>query len=258
MADPYGRDQTFTGPTSTNMGPITDQELETLKRVSPSRQKQLEQRAYQSYIEALNRLRAAEAAGNPNAMGMSGAADAQNRLNAIRQPMGSGSTTDAEFEAYQNAITNQIRPRMRPIGSGSTTDAEMRTYTYEVDGRPVQMTQEEMMRAVQSGQITPGQAATMSTGVADPTVNAASDADMGALKNLPEDITDLGSFLRNLQQKGNAQWVKSRIVEPTSWIAVGVGSIIISIVVPSAAVYLLIAAAVTVALGIFMKEKGNG
>tara|TARA_B100000700_G_scaffold241683_1_gene269094 strand:- start:1436 stop:1612 length:177 start_codon:yes stop_codon:yes gene_type:complete len=53
-------------------------------------------------------------------------------------------------------------------------------------------------------------------------------------------------------------WVKSRIVEPTSWIAVGVGAIIISIIVPSAAVYLLIAAAVTVALGIFMKEKGNG
>ena len=206
MADPYGRDQTFTGPTSTNMGPITDQELETLKRVSPSRQQQLEQRAYQSYIEALNRLRAAEAAGNPNAMQMSGAADAQNRLNAIRQPMGSGSMTDAEFKAYQDAIANQIRPRMRPMGSGSMTDAEMRTY--EVDGRPVRMTQEEMMRAVQSGQITPGQAASMATGVADPNVNAASDADMGALGalgNLPEDINDLRSFLRNLQQKGNAQ-----------------------------------------------------
>ena len=53
-------------------------------------------------------------------------------------------------------------------------------------------------------------------------------------------------------------WVKSRIVEPTSWIAVGVGAIIFSIVVPSAAGYLLIAAAVTVALGIFMKERGNG
>ena len=203
MADPYGRDQTFTGPTSTNMGQITDQELETLKRVSPSRQQQLEQRAYQSYIEALNRLRAAEAAGNPNAMQMSGAADAQNRLNAIRQPMGSGSMTDAEFKAYQDAIANQIRPRMRPMGSGSMTDAEMRTY--EVDGRPVRMTQEEMMRAVQSGQITPGQAASMATGVADPTGGSMSDADMGALNNLPEDITDLGSFLRNLQQKGNAQ-----------------------------------------------------
>ena len=216
MADPYGRDKTFTGPTSTNMGPITDQELETLKRVSPSRQQQLEQRAYQSYIEALGRLRAAEAEGNPDAMRMSGAADAQNRLNAIRQPMGSGSMTDAEFKAYQDAIANQIRPRMRPMGSGSMTDAEMRTY--EVDGRPVRMTQEEMMRAVQSGQITPGQAASMATGVADPTAGSmdalerfaaeagiVSDADMGALNNLPEDITDLGSFLRNLQQKGNAQ-----------------------------------------------------
>ena len=206
MAGPYGRDKTFTGPTSTNMGPITDQELETLKRVSPSRQQQLEQRAYQSYIVALGRLRAAEAEGNPDAMRMSGAADAQNRLNAIRQPMGSGSMTDAEFKAYQDAIANQIRPRMRPMGSGSMTDAEMRTY--EVDGRPVRMTQEEMMRAVQSGQITPGQAASMATGVADPNVNAASDADMGALGalgNLPEDINDLRSFLRNLQQKGNAQ-----------------------------------------------------
>ena len=192
MADPYGRDKTFTGPTSTNMGPITDQELETLKRVSPSRQQQLEQRAYQSYIEALGRLRAAEAEGNPDAMRMSGAADAQNRLNAIRQPMGSGSMTDAEFKAYQDAIANQIRPRMRPMDSGSTSDAEF----------------DAMMRAVQSGQITPGQAASMATGVADPNVNAASDADMGALGalgNLPEDINDLRSFLRNLQQKGNAQ-----------------------------------------------------
>ena len=202
MADPYGRDKTFTGPTSTNMGPITDQELETLKRVSPSRQQQLEQRAYQSYIEALGRLRAAEAEGNPDAMRMSGAADAQNRLNAIRQPMGSGSMTDAEFKAYQDAIANQIRPRMRPMGSVSMTDAEF----------------DAMMRAVQSGQITPGQAASMATGVADPTAGSmdalerfaaeagiVSDADMGVLNNLPEDITDLGSFLRNLQQKGNAQ-----------------------------------------------------
>tara|TARA_Y100001973_G_C5207504_1_gene342657 strand:- start:2236 stop:2805 length:570 start_codon:yes stop_codon:yes gene_type:complete len=189
MADPYGGDRTFTGPTSTNMGPITDQELETLKRVSPSRQQQLEQRAYQSYIEALSRLRAAEAAGNPNAMGMSGAADAQNRLNAIRQPMGSGSVTDAEMRAYQDAITNQITPQMRPMGSGSTSDAEF----------------DAMMRAVQSGQITPGQAATMSTGVDGPTGGAMSDADMGALGNLAEDINDLGSFLRSLQQKRNAQ-----------------------------------------------------
>lgn len=45
----------------------------------------------------------------------------------------------------------------------------------------------------------------MSTGVADPTGGAMSDADMGALGNLPEDINDLSSFLRNLQQKGSAQ-----------------------------------------------------
>ena len=89
LTDPYF---TPTGPTSSGMGPITDQEIQMMNRMAPSRQGQLEQRAYQSYIEALNRLRAAEAAGNPNAMGMSGAADAQNRLNAIRQPMGSGSS----------------------------------------------------------------------------------------------------------------------------------------------------------------------
>ena len=45
----------------------------------------------------------------------------------------------------------------------------------------------------------------MATGGADPTGGSMSDADMGVLNNLPEDITDLGSFLRNLQQKGNAQ-----------------------------------------------------
>ena len=169
----YGQSFTPSGPTSAGMGSVTDQEIQMMNRMAPSRQQQLEQRAYQSYIEALNRLRAAEAAGNPNAMGMSGVADAQNRLNAVRQPMGSISNT------------------------------EMRTY--EVDGRPVQMTQEEMMRAVQSGQITPGQAATMATGVADPTAGSMTDSEMGALNNLPEDINDVGSFLRNLQQKGNAQ-----------------------------------------------------
>ena len=169
----YGQSFTPSGPTSAGMGSVTDQEIQMMNRMAPSRQQQLEQRAYQSYIEALNRLRAAEAAGNPNAMGMSGVVDAQNRLNAVRQP------------------------------TGSISNTEMRTY--EVDGRPVQMSQEEMMRAVQSGQITPGQAATMSTGVADPTAGSMTDSEMGALNNLPEDINDVGSFLRNLQQKGNAQ-----------------------------------------------------
>ena len=53
-------------------------------------------------------------------------------------------------------------------------------------------------------------------------------------------------------------WVASRIIEPTSWIAVGLGAVIVSLLLPNIAVYLLTAAAVTVALGVFMKEKGNG
>ena len=185
MADPYGADRTPTGPTSSGMGAVTDQEIQMLNQMTPSaRRDQLQQRAYQSYIDALARLRAAE--GNPNAMGMSGAADAQNRLNAIRQPMASGA-----MQGAASGFADEM-----PSG---------KTYTYEVDGRQVQMTQEEMMRAVQSGQITPGQAASMATGVADPTGGSMSDADMGALNNLPEGITDLGSFLRSLQQKRNSQ-----------------------------------------------------
>ncbi len=52
-------------------------------------------------------------------------------------------------------------------------------------------------------------------------------------------------------------WIKSRIVEPTTWISVGVGAILLSVVVPSGAEIFMIAAAVTVAAGIFMKEKGK-
>ena len=53
-------------------------------------------------------------------------------------------------------------------------------------------------------------------------------------------------------------WVKQRIVEPTTWISVGVGAGILSMILPKAAVFFLIAAAITVGLGIFMKEKGDG
>lgn len=53
-------------------------------------------------------------------------------------------------------------------------------------------------------------------------------------------------------------WIKDRIVEPTSWVAVGVGAVVLSMVLPSVAPIFLIIAAVTVGLGIFMKEKGNG
>tara|TARA_R110002020_G_scaffold241191_6_gene454353 strand:+ start:659 stop:823 length:165 start_codon:yes stop_codon:yes gene_type:complete len=52
-------------------------------------------------------------------------------------------------------------------------------------------------------------------------------------------------------------WIKSRISEPTTWLAVGVGAIIISAVIPAWAGWLMIAAAVTVAAGILLKEKGS-
>jgi len=52
-------------------------------------------------------------------------------------------------------------------------------------------------------------------------------------------------------------WIKSRIVEPTTWISVGVGAILLSIVVPTGAPIFLLIAAVTVAAGMFMKEKGK-
>lgn len=52
-------------------------------------------------------------------------------------------------------------------------------------------------------------------------------------------------------------WIKSRIVEPTTWLAVGVGAILLSTVVPVAAAWLMIAAAITVAAGVVLKEKGG-
>jgi hypothetical protein len=53
------------------------------------------------------------------------------------------------------------------------------------------------------------------------------------------------------------EWIKSRLVEPTTWISIGVGAVLLSIVMPKAASMFLVAAAVTVAAGIFMKEKGK-
>jgi hypothetical protein len=52
-------------------------------------------------------------------------------------------------------------------------------------------------------------------------------------------------------------WIKSRIVEPTTWISVGVGAILLSIIIPNGADIFMIAAAATVGAGIFMKEKGK-
>ena len=52
-------------------------------------------------------------------------------------------------------------------------------------------------------------------------------------------------------------WVVSRIVEPTSWIAVGVGAIVLSILVPVGAPYFLGIAGITAVAGMFMKEQGG-
>ena len=54
------------------------------------------------------------------------------------------------------------------------------------------------------------------------------------------------------------KWIKDRIVEPTSWLAVGIGAILVSMLIPKLALTLMIVAAVTVAAGIIMKERGNG
>ena len=72
----------------------------------------LEQRAYQTYMNEMQRLMQQD---QP-------------------RPVGSGSTSDAEFEAYrqavqeQQAISNMLVPKMRPVGSGSTSDAEFEAY----------------------------------------------------------------------------------------------------------------------------------
>ena len=52
-------------------------------------------------------------------------------------------------------------------------------------------------------------------------------------------------------------WVRNRIVEPTSWIAIGVGSIILSMIMPSWARWFLCIAGATVVAGIIMKEKAE-
>ena len=52
-------------------------------------------------------------------------------------------------------------------------------------------------------------------------------------------------------------WVRNRIVEPTSWIAIGVGSIILSMIMPSWAMGFLCIAGATVVAGVIMKEKAE-
>ena len=52
-------------------------------------------------------------------------------------------------------------------------------------------------------------------------------------------------------------WIKSRSVEPTTWLAVGVGAVVLSMMIPAIAIVLWIIAIATVGAGIFMKEKGE-
>tara|TARA_R100000687_G_C6399997_1_gene141412 strand:- start:110 stop:277 length:168 start_codon:yes stop_codon:yes gene_type:complete len=52
-------------------------------------------------------------------------------------------------------------------------------------------------------------------------------------------------------------WITDRIVEPTSWLAVGVGALVLSVAVPEGAFYFLVAAAATAAAGIIMRERGR-
>ena len=52
-------------------------------------------------------------------------------------------------------------------------------------------------------------------------------------------------------------WVVSRIIEPTSWIAVGVGAIVLSILIPVGTPYFLGVAGVTAIAGMLMKEQGS-
>jgi len=52
------------------------------------------------------------------------------------------------------------------------------------------------------------------------------------------------------------EWIRKRIVEPSTWSAMGVGAIVMSMMLPAWAMWFWCGAAVTVVAGIMMKEKG--
>ena len=54
------------------------------------------------------------------------------------------------------------------------------------------------------------------------------------------------------------EWVKSRLVEPTTWLAVGVAAILLSTLIPAGTDYFMGLASVTVVAGVVMKERGDG
>ena len=51
-------------------------------------------------------------------------------------------------------------------------------------------------------------------------------------------------------------WITSRIKEPTTWLSVGMGARVFSVLMPKWAIVLVLVAAVTALAGIVMKEKG--
>ena len=188
-----------TGPQTPGMGPVTNQEMDKFMEMRPSRQDELQQRAYQSYMDALDRLRRQEAQGlaapPPSA---APAADAQNRLNEIRSGMNAARAQmppAIDLEDYFNQRNAGMGSMIgQPVGSGSTSDAEFRAY----------------QDAVQSGQMSPADAASAATGLPNPfnQMPRAGGA-LGGLEGVQpdkavEDAMPLANFLKNLFNKQGA------------------------------------------------------
>ena len=210
MADQYDNPtnpdmQSYTaGPQTPGIGPVTNQEMDQFMDMMPSRQNQLEQRAYQSYMDALGRLRQQEAQGlAPSA---SGAAEAQNRLNQVRGDMNAARAQmppAINLEDYFNQRNAGMGSMIgQPVGSGvSSLPGGMSGATSDIEA------------AVQSGQMSPADAASAATGLQNPfnqmptpggalggfsAPNAASNQDV-------QRAMPLASFLKNLFNKGASQ-----------------------------------------------------
>mgnify|MGYP003111042263 CR=1 FL=1 len=202
MADQYNNPtnpdmQSYTaGPQTPGIGPVTNQEMDQFMDMMPSRQDELQQRAYQSYMDALRRLRQQEDKGlAPSA---APAADAQNRLNEIRSGMNAARAQmppAIDLEDYFNQRNAGMGSMIgQPVGSGSTSDAEFRAY----------------QNAVQSGQMSPADAASAATGLPNPfnQMPRAGGA-LGGLEGVQpdkavEDAMPLANFLKNLFNKQGA------------------------------------------------------
>ena len=53
------------------------------------------------------------------------------------------------------------------------------------------------------------------------------------------------------------EWVKKRVVEPTSWLAIGMGAVVLSMMMPTWAIWFWCVAGATVVAGIVMKERAE-